>query len=347
MPEQAYIARLIEDFEHALPSIWGRRLISIFIGGGTPSVFSPESINTLIEAIRARIGFAGDIEITMEANPGTVDEGRFRGYRQAGINRLSIGVQSFDAQHLQKLGRIHDGQGAKRAITAAYQAGFDNINIDLMHGLSSQTVEEALSDLTIALSFKPQHLSWYQLTIEPNTVFYKSPPPLPTDDHIHAMQDAGWRLLKDHGFDHYEISAFSQARLMAQHNVNYWQFGDYLGIGAGAHSKISHLGEQTIERFTQYKQPKNYLDLSKPFKIQSQVISGANLIFEFMLNALRLKQAIPFSLFEDHTFLKREVLMGVLNSSKGQQLLAYDTESFFLTELGTRFTNEAMALFLA
>jgi len=346
MPEEAYVARLIEDLEEALPAIWGRRLISIFIGGGTPSVFSPKSINAILEGVRARIGFAGAIEITMEANPGTVDESRFKAFREAGVNRLSIGVQSFNPEHLQKLGRIHDGDTARRAIDAAYSAGFDNINIDLMHGLSTQTLTEALSDLNIAMSFKPRHLSWYQLTIEPNTAFYKMPPPLPTDDLIHDMQEAGWLLLKDHGFEHYEISAFSQKNAFARHNDNYWCFGDYLGIGAGAHSKISDVNTRTIQRYAKLKQPKDYLDPAKKFKTHEQTITPADLPFEFMLNVLRLKRAIPFALFEQHTYLNRSVLMGALNTLKGKQLLQWNDQSFCLTPLGQRFANEAMELFL-
>ncbi len=346
MPEHAYIDRLIEDLEAALPEVWGRRLISIFIGGGTPSVFSPKSIETLLFAIRARMAFAGDIEITMEVNPGTVDEARFRGFRASGVNRLSIGVQSFDEQHLKNLGRIHDGATAKRAITSAYNAGFDNINIDLMHGLAKQSIPEALEDLKLALSFKPKHLSWYQLTIEPNTVFYKTPPVLATDDLLSDMQEAGWALLAAHGFEHYEISAFSQDGYASTHNGNYWSFGDYLGIGAGAHSKISHVATQTIQRYAKCKQPKDYLDRSKTFKTHLEILQAENLPFEFMLNALRLKQTIPFELFEHHCFLNRAVLMPILTTPIAQRLLRHDTKGFSLTPLGQRFANDAMALFL-
>lgn len=346
MPEQAYVARVIEDLEAALPSIWGRRLLSIFIGGGTPSVFSPDSINAILEGVRARIGFAGAIEITMEANPGTVDESRFKAFREAGVNRLSIGVQSFNPRHLQTLGRIHDGDAARGAIARAYNAGFDNINIDLMHGLSTQTLSEALEDVNIALSFQPQHLSWYQLTLEPNTVFYKTPPPLPSEDMIHDMQEAGWQLLQEHGFDHYEISAFSKNQAFSRHNDNYWHFGDYLGIGAGAHSKISDPSTGQIHRYAKLKQPKDYLDPHKALKTHEQCLNPVDLPFEFMLNALRLKKPIPFSLFEGHTYLPRAVLMPAFNSVKGRQLLQWNDRQFWLTPLGQRFANEAMELFL-
>lgn len=346
IPEAEYISRLIQDLDDSLADIWGRRLISIFIGGGTPSLFRPESFDTLLSAIRARIGFAGDIEITLEANPGTVDESRFHGFRQAGINRLSLGVQSFDDRYLAKLGRIHDGDQAKRAIDCARQAGFDNINLDLMHGLPGQSVADALQDLNCALSLQPQHLSWYQLTIEPNTTFYKSQPPLPNEDWIHDMQETGWHLLEQQGFDHYEISAFAQAGRPSHHNLNYWQFGDYLGIGAGAHSKISDPSTQTISRYTKSKQPKDYLDPSKPFKKQRQSIEAGARPFEFMLNALRLRRPIPLALFEQHTFLNRSILQPFGQTEKARLLLQWREHELSLTPLGQRFTNEAMALFL-
>lgn len=346
IPEQLYIARLIEDLEAALPEIWGRRISSIFMGGGTPSLFSPNAIDALLNAIRARIGCAADIEITLEANPGTVDESRFQGFRAAGINRLSLGVQSFNPQHLKTLGRIHDGTAAKRAIDAAYAAGFDNINIDIMHGLPQQSLSEALDDLDLALSFKPQHLSWYQLTLEPNTVFYKTRPPLPDDELIHDMQEQGWQRLKEHGFEHYEISAFAQQARRARHNLNYWQFGDYLGLGAGAHSKITDQATQTIRRYSKRKQPKEYLDGSKDFKIQVQDLSAKDLPFEFMLNALRLKQVIPFELYESHTFLSRDTILAFLTTPKAQALFQWDNHGFALSPLGQRFANEAMELFL-
>lgn len=346
IPEAEYISRLIQDLDDSLADIWGRRLISIFIGGGTPSLLKPDSFDTLLSAIRARISFAGDIEITLEANPGTVDESRFHGFRQAGINRLSLGVQSFDDHYLAKLGRIHDGDQAKRAIDCARQAGFDNINLDLMHGLPGQSVAEALQDLNCALSLQPQHLSWYQLTIEPNTAFYKSKPPLPSEDWIHDMQETGWHLLQQQGFDHYEISAFAQAGRPSCHNLNYWQFGDYLGIGAGAHSKISDGVTQTISRYTKSKQPKDYLDPSKPFKKQRQSIEADARPFEFMLNALRLRRPISLELFEQHTFLNRSILQPVCQTEKAQLLLQWQEHELSLTPLGQRFTNEAMALFL-
>lgn len=346
IPEDAYVSRLIQDLDDSLADIWGRRLISIFIGGGTPSLLKPESFDRLLSAIRARLSFAGDIEITLEANPGTVDESRFHGFRQAGINRLSIGVQSFNDQQLTKLGRIHSGDQAKRAIDAARTAGFDNINLDLMHGLPGQSVDQALQDLECALQLQPQHLSWYQLTIEPNTAFYKSKPPLPSEDWIHDMQESGWHMLQQHGFEHYEISAFAQAQRQACHNINYWQFGDYLGIGAGAHSKISHAANQTIHRYTKSKQPKDYLDVSKPFKKQFQSIEADTRPFEFMLNALRLRQAIPLELFEQHTFLDRSVLSTFCQTQKARLLLQVQADSIHLTPLGQRFTNEAMSLFL-
>ena len=239
LPEQVYVDCLLNDLEHHLPEIWGRRLSSIFIGGGTPSLFSASSIDRLLSGIHARMGCISDMEITLEANPGTLEQGRFRDFRDAGINRLSIGVQSFNEQHLTQLGRIHDSSQACKAIESAVNAGFDNFNIDLMFGLPEQSIEQGLHDLQQALSYNSSHLSWYQLTIEPNTLFHSHPPNLPDDDRISELQDLGQQLLCEHDFNQYEISAYAKNKKYCRHNLNYWEFGDYLGIGAGAHGKIS------------------------------------------------------------------------------------------------------------
>ena len=260
IPETKYIRALTDDLEQDLPSVWGRTIETIFIGGGTPSLFSADAISQLLSDIRARIPLKPDAEITLEANPGTVDQERFKGFREAGINRLSIGVQSFQANLLRKIGRIHDDLEARVAIDAAQRAGFDNVNLDLMFGLPGQTTDQALADLQTAMALQPAHISWYELTIEPNTWFHRHPPEQPDDNLLLTMQEAGRELLEKGGYTRYEVSAFSQTGKQCRHNLNYWKFGDYLGIGAGAHAKITDAASCTIARTSKIKHPRAYLD---------------------------------------------------------------------------------------
>lgn len=346
IPEDLYIACLIEDLENALPDIWNRRIISIFMGGGTPSLFSPSAIAKLLEAINSRLPLIHDIEITMEANPGTIDEKNFSGYRAAGINRLSIGVQSFNEQHLKILGRIHDSDAAKRAIQVARKADFKNINLDLMFGLPQQTLSEAQQDLMTAIALEPEHLSWYQLTIEPNTVFYKQRPTLPADEKIIDIQEAGLQLLQQTAFQQYEVSAYSQQHKQCQHNRNYWEFGDYLGIGAGAHSKITHTHQERINRSAKVRQPKDYIDPNKKFIAETHDIPKEEVAFEFMLNALRLYENIRIDLFKERTGLKPEALFPTLKQAEAKKLLQWDNEKICLTPLGRQFLNDVVEMFL-
>lgn len=262
MDEDAYIDALIHDLETELPRIWGRTITSVFIGGGTPSLFSVEVLNKLLSALRARLNISSGIEITLEANPGTAEAEKFRGYRDAGINRLSMGVQSFNDKNLKALGRVHGADEARRAIDFAKEAGFDNFNIDLMFGLPRQAIDDALHDLEVAVEQSPTHISWYQLTIEPNTVFYSKPPKIPSDDETWLMQERGQDFLQKNNYKQYEISVYAKDKHVALHNVNYWEFGDYLGIGAGAHGKITNVAEGKIERFTLHKIPKRYMELA-------------------------------------------------------------------------------------
>ena len=347
LPEKAYIDRLIEDLEQELPKVWGRRLHSIFIGGGTPSLFSPESLDRLISAIRARLPFENDIEITMEANPGTFEAEKFRGFRQAGINRLSIGVQSFNAQHLEQLGRIHNPEQAIAAAEFAHEAGYDSFNLDLMHGLSNQTVEQALDDLQKAISLKPHHISWYQLTLEPNTLFHQQPPQLPHDEVLWDIQEAGQALLAQHGYEQYETSAYTKSpQLRAKHNLNYWRFGDYLGIGAGAHGKITRLDLGEIHRTTKKRHPKDYLQASWEQVSSDTPIPSPELPFEFMLNALRLIDGVPTNLITQYTGLPLSSIQSTLEAAIDDGLLEDTSAQLKPSEKGALFLNELLERFI-
>ncbi|WP_419812520.1 radical SAM family heme chaperone HemW [Bacterioplanoides sp.] len=345
LPEQEYIQALLADLEQDLPWVQGREIQSIFIGGGTPSLFSVAAYQTLFTELQKRLRFAPDIEITLEANPGTFEAEKFAGYRQLGINRLSIGIQSFQPHQLEKLGRVHDREQALNAIGLARESGFDNFNLDLMHGLPGQTVEQALDDLRTALSFQPQHLSWYQLTIEPNTEFYKRPPRLPEDDTLWDIQEAGLELLAQQGFEHYEISAFSQPGKAAKHNLNYWQFGDYLGIGAGAHGKVTLAEANTIMRTHKTRAPKDYLNPDKRFLAGKQTIDPEDIGLECLMNALRLKQGIAVEDFEERTFLSLDAVAEPINKAQQLGLLNVD-KRIYATEKGQQYLNELLALFL-
>jgi putative oxygen-independent coproporphyrinogen III oxidase len=340
LPEKAYVEKLLLDLEGQLPSVWGRRLSSVFIGGGTPSLFSPESIDALLSGVRARLPLEPGAEITLEANPGTVEARRFRGFRDAGVNRISIGVQSFDDRMLSALGRIHSADEARRAIAAAL-AAFDNVNIDLMYGLPGQSLEMARADIREAATAGTPHVSAYQLTIEPNTAFWSKPPSLPGHDDSADMQLAVEHVLADSGFEHYEISAFAKPGMRCRHNLNYWQFGDYLGIGAGAHGKISFADR--ITRHERAKQPAMHLQETT---VENRAIVPGELPFEFMLNALRLVEGVPVGLFTERTGRPFTAMQPALEQAEKQGLLLRDLKVIRPTERGQRFLNELLALFL-
>ena len=340
LPEKQYVEKLIADLEALLPSVWGRRLTSVFIGGGTPSLFSPDAIDTLLSGVRARLPIEPDAEITLEANPGTVEAARFAGFRAAGVNRISIGVQSFDERLLTALGRIHGPGEARRAIVAAL-ASFDNVNLDLMYGLPGQTVAMARADIEQAAAAGTPHVSAYQLTIEPNTVFWSKPPALPEHDLCADMQVMVEEVLAERGFEHYETSAFAKPGRRCRHNLNYWEFGDYLGIGAGAHGKISF--PDRITRHERVKQPAEYLKTSAT--VENRVIPADDLPFEFMLNALRLIEGFPVELFRQRTGLA--LIEGPLQEAEKRGLLERDWQRIRPSARGQRFLNELLALFLA
>jgi len=343
--EAGYIAALLADLEQALPLIWGRPVHTIFMGGGTPSLFSPEAMDTLLAGIRARLKLLPNAEITLEANPGTVEADKFRGYRAAGINRLSIGIQSFNPAHLKAIGRIHDAEEAQRAAALASEV-FDTFNLDLMFALPGQTVEEALADVETALRFNPTHLSCYHLTLEPNTYFYRYPPELPDDDVAAEMQDRIEARLAQAGFEHYETSAYARPGHRARHNVNYWQFGDYLGIGAGAHGKLSF--HDRIVREARFKQPAAYLKevAAGNAKQVDEVVSRAELPFEFMLNALRLAEGFETALFTERTGLPINVIETQLNEAERLGLITRDFRRIAPSERGRRYQNQLLQIFL-
>ncbi len=345
LPEQVYINALLNDLAADQPLIQDRPIVSIFFGGGTPSLFSGTAIQRLIAGVRNILNLTHDAEITLEANPGAVEQDRFEAYRAAGVNRLSIGIQSFNAEKLQQLGRVHNSQEAINAAYTAKLAGFDNFNLDLMHGLPTQTVEDAMADLQQAFALQPTHLSWYQLTLEPNTLFHMKPPALPDEETLWEIQTRGQALIAQQGFQQYEVSAYSLPGKHCRHNLNYWQFGDYLGIGAGAHSKIT-LPDNSIIRLTKTKHPKDYLNPQTPLISEQRVITDKDLPFEFMLNALRLNQVIPLSLFIERTGLSATALQPALKIAAEKELLTFDDSIIFMTNKGRLFVDEVTQLFL-
>jgi oxygen-independent coproporphyrinogen-3 oxidase len=342
IPEQAYIQALIADLQQDQKWAQGRKLTSIFFGGGTPSLFSAAGIGQILNAAERLIGFEADIEITLEANPGTAEQNKFSGFRSAGVNRLSIGIQSFNDQHLLKLGRIHDGTQALSAIETARRAGFDNFNLDLMHGLSGQTVEQARRDLQLASDSGARHISWYQLTIEPNTEFYSRPPQLPEEDALVDIQQAGMELLDDGGYKQYEVSAFAQAGRASLHNMNYWQFGDYLGIGAGAHGKITMPGENCILRSNKTRQPDNYLARDPLTLAQHKPIPVDELAVEFMMNGLRLREGLSSDYFTTRTGLPASSIAKQVAKLQSQGLLEMNDRRYQTTPLGYQFLNSTL-----
>jgi putative oxygen-independent coproporphyrinogen III oxidase len=354
LEEEDYIKALLADLkiEHDKLIQEGdeRPLHSIFIGGGTPSLFSPEAFKVLFKGIADLFTLPPNIEITMEANPGAIEHHAFEGFLEAGINRLSLGIQSLQNDKLKSLGRIHGAEEAIRAVELAKKAGFTNFNLDIMHGLPNQTIEDALYDLKTALALKPTHFSWYQLTLEPNTLFYKQPPVLPSDDITWEIQQQGQAYLAANGYKQYEVSAYSQINKECQHNLNYWFFGDYLGIGAGAHGKITNINTGKIFRTWKKKNPTDYLKAAENqasfLGAEMELVSKKELPFEFMLNALRLNQTIPLSLFEDRTGLSREDIGPFLKLAEAQNLIVLHQDDIIKTSLGNRFLNNLIELFL-
>lgn len=345
LPEAAYVNALLADLRTDLPLAQGRRLESVFFGGGTPSLFSPRALGRILEALEQHLGFADNVEITLEANPGTFEQAKFRDYRHLGINRLSIGVQSFQETKLKALGRIHSGAEAIRAADMARAAGFDNFNLDLMHGLPGQSIEDALTDLDTAIAQEPTHLSWYQLTLEPNTVFWSQPPTLPEDDTLWDIQEAGQSLLAERGYAQYEISAYAQPGRRARHNLNYWSFGDFLGLGAGAHAKLSD-AHGRIRRLWKTRLPKDYLAADKAFLAGEHPLEAGELPFEFLMNALRLSEGVPAELFVQRTGLPLSVLAGGRRDAEARGLLVADPARLVASARGQLFLNDLLQPFL-
>ena len=343
--EQRYIQALIADLDRALPLVWGRPVYTVFFGGGTPSLLSARGLDDLLSAIRARLPLAADAEITLEANPGTFEARKFAEFRALGVNRLSIGIQSFNPGHLKALGRIHDAAQARASIGIA-QASFDNFNLDLMYALPGQTVEQAVADIDTAIGFSPAHVSAYHLTIEPNTLFYRHPPKVPDDDESADMQQALEACLADAGYRHYETSAFAKPGREARHNMNYWTFGDYLGIGAGAHGKLSFADR--ILRQMRYKQPREYMEKAEAGAAvqQEQAVAVDDLPFEFMMNALRLTGGFELPLFAERTGLSLHTLRKELQEAESSGLVERDHLRLQPTLKGQRFLNDLLQIFL-
>ncbi len=343
--ESRYVEALIRDLECSLPDIWGRKVHSIFFGGGTPSLLAARSLDALLSAFRARVQMAPDCEVTLEANPGTFEREKFRDFRAAGVNRLSIGIQSFNPEHLKAIGRIHDDREARLAVEIA-QAHFEHVNLDLMYALPGQTLAQAQADCAQAVALGTRHLSFYQLTVEPNTLFHRHPPPLPDDDLAAEMQSSIEAALAAAGYVHYETSAYANPGQQCRHNLNYWRFGDYLGIGAGAHSKLSF--PDRVVRSARYRQPSEYLHrVSEATPLQeNRSVGREDLAFEFMLNAMRLAEGFPVALFAERTGLPITAVEKALAQAEARQLIQRDHQRIRPTELGRRFLNDLLQLFL-
>lgn len=345
IPEAAYVDALIADLEQATPLVWGRKIRSVFFGGGTPSIFSAESIDKILSHVRMLTPLEYGAEVTLEANPGTVDIANFKGYRDAGVNRVSLGIQSFQPQYLKALGRIHDREQALAAAELALNT-FEKVNLDVMYALPEQSLEDALQDAETACQIKPAHLSFYHLTLEPNTPFHRTPPSLPDDDTSATMQEEIEKILAANGYQHYETSAFAQPSQQCQHNLNYWTFGDYLGIGAGAHSKLSF--HDRIIRQSRHKHPKRYLEAIQ----QGQVVDSEwqigreDLAFEFMMNALRLVDGVEAGLFQQRTGLPLRAIQAQLLEAQQKELLVQESGTIAPTLKGQRFLNELLGMFL-
>jgi putative oxygen-independent coproporphyrinogen III oxidase len=345
IPEARYVDALLADLETALPAIWGRRVHTVFFGGGTPSLFAPEAIDRILAGVRARVALAPDAEITLEANPGTFERARFAGFKAAGINRLSVGVQSFEPKFLSALGRVHDADEVRAAAAAAIEI-FGNVNLDLMYALPGQTPADVQNDLDEALRFAPPHLSFYHLTIEPNTLFHRYPPTLPDDETAADIEDAIAETLGAAGYVHYETSAYAKPGRECRHNVNYWRFGDYLGIGAGAHSKLSF--QERVVRQVRHKQPQHYIEeveRGSPLA-EDRTVERGEIGFEFMLNALRLTEGVPVALFAERTGFPLTLVQKALAEAERRGLLERDHQRMRPTPLGQRFLNDLQAIFL-
>lgn len=348
IPESEYVDALLADLTQELPDIWGRSISSVFIGGGTPSTFSADALDKLLSGVRALTNLHPEIEITMEANPGTFEQEKFKRYRSIGINRLSIGIQSFSPESLSALGRVHSATEAERSIVIARNAGFERLNLDVMFGLPKQSLEQAMADLEKAISLEPDHISWYQLTMEPNTAFYNNPPIVPNDDKLWEIHNAGIEKLHKAGFIQYEVSAFSRERQECTHNLNYWTFGDYVGIGAGAHGKISFADTGKIIRRHKQRHPTKYLSTAS----SNDRVSGESTIdisetaLEFMMNALRLKQGVDRSVFERHTGLPSQVLSKQIAEASQKGLLEDNKDHFKTTDLGYDHLNTVLEIFM-
>ncbi len=343
LPEAAYLQALLKDLDQDLPLIKDRPVETVFIGGGTPSLLSGDFYQQLFQGIRQRLCLTDQAEITLEANPGTVEAGRFAGFREAGINRLSIGVQSFNNAHLQALGRIHDASAAIDAARQAREAGFTTFNLDIMHALPGQSRAQALDDLQQAIALQPTHLSWYELTIEPNTVFYRSPPDQPAPDSMADTEEAGFALLASEGFQRYEVSAFSLDGHACRHNLNYWQFGDYLGIGAGAHGKITDAARGTIHRYQKTRKPEDYLAHPEQARRQFQPVTEDDRLFESLMNGLRLVEGIRLQTVEDNTGLPAAQWIKNLGELRQQGLLEVTAQRLHCTDKGMHHLNGVLA----
>ncbi|TWX72876.1 radical SAM family heme chaperone HemW [Colwellia sp. C1TZA3] len=348
IPEQDYISQLLLDLDNDIArfKLNNRPLHSIFIGGGTPSLFSAPAIEQLLTQVLQRFEHKADIEITLEANPGTVEADKFIGFFNGGVSRLSVGVQSFASDKLIKLGRIHDSEQAKTAAKLAHECGVKSFNLDLMHGLPEQTVAHALDDLKTAISLNPSHISWYQLTIEPNTAFHSRPPKLPQDEVLWNIQDQGIALLNQAGYQQYEISAYSKPEFQCQHNLNYWQFGDYLGIGCGAHGKITDVEKQTIHRTVKVKHPKGYLDTSREALDKLHTVSNEELPFEYMMNRLRLFSGFSLDEYQAYTGLSIDSVLPTLLKAQDKNLMEFDGSHWSVSTLGHRYLNDLLEMFL-
>jgi len=345
LPEQRYIDTLLQDFDAQAQTVMGRPLTSVFLGGGTPSLFSPAAIGRLLEHARDRQGFADGCEVTLEANPGTIERGRFTEYRAAGVTRVSLGAQSFDARQLARLGRIHSADETRRAAEELHAAGLSNFNLDLMYALPDQTGADAEADLRAALALHPSHLSQYHLTIEPGTVFAAAPPAQPADEIVEDMLDRSLRVLREAGFEQYEVSGYARAGARCAHNLNYWNFGDYLGIGAGAHGKISDAARQVIVRTNQTREPRRYL-AAEPGSLTRKAIATAELPFEFAMNGFRLVEGFDEELFESRTGLEASALVHLLADAERRGLVERLNGTWRATPQGFRFLNDILVALL-
>jgi len=348
LPAEKYIQALVADLEQDLPLIWGRPIHSVYFGGGTPSLFSADHIATFLSAARARLDFRPDVEITLEANPGTIERDSFSAYAEAGINRVSLGVQSFDDVLLERIGRIHGRKEIEQSLLSLNTAGISNFNIDLMFALPGQSSRQSRRDIELAIDAGPAHISFYQLTIEPNTAFAAQPPHLPDHDMAWDMQQAGLDMLQDNAYAQYEISAFAQSERQSRHNMNYWRYGDFLAVGAGAHGKITTAADGQVQRYAKHRHPKRYLQGldGGDWRAETRILNAEELIFEFFLNQLRLKQGVTITDFSVRTGLPWSVVESRIQNAVGKGLLEARQELISPTELGWRFVNDIQQMFL-